>query len=125
MILPYRFVGLDEDFIPDAVEGSILDPNDLRVSGTIVSEQHIPQSFLDNVAAKRTFQDGQSFAQLTKGDDIERVHLARIPVAVVNKWSREGFDLFQAIHDPNGAAIILAKLRAEDLTAFQTTTKSF
>lgn len=119
MILPYRFVGLDEDFIPDTVDG------DLQVTGTIVSEQHIPQSFLDNVASKRAFQDGQTFAQLTKGDEIERIHLARIPVAVVNKWRREGFDIFQAIHDPSGAAIILAKLRAEDLTAFQTTTKSF
>lgn len=28
-------------------------------------------------------------------------------------------------HEPNGSALILAKLRAEDLTAFQTTSKTF
>jgi len=119
MTEPYRFVGLDEDFVPDTIDG------DLQVTGTIVSAQHIPQSFLDSVAAKRDFQDGQSFSALTKGDEIEKIHLARIPVAVVNKWQREGFDLYQAIHDPNGAALILAQLRAENLTAFQTTSKTF
>jgi hypothetical protein len=119
MTAPYSLVTADEDFVVDSVD------SDLQVTGTIVSAQHIPQAFLDKVAAKRNFQDARSFAQLTKGDDTERVHLARIPVAVVNKWRREGFDLFQAIHDPNGSAIILAKLRAEDLTAFQTTSKTF
>lgn len=116
-----RFVGLDEDFIPETVDG------DLQVTGTIVSEQFIPQSFLDRVAAKRNWQDAQSFRALTKGDDIEKVHLARIPVAVVNKWQREGFDLYELVSsgDPNASAIIMAKLRAEDLTAFQTTHKNF
>ncbi|WP_375272847.1 hypothetical protein [Sphingomonas sp.] len=118
MTTPYRFVGLDEDFLPDTVD------SDLQVTGTIVSAQHIPQGFLDRVAAKRNWQDAQTFSQLTKGDEIEKVHLARIPVAVVNKWQREGFDLYQAIHDPNGSALILAKLRAENLTAFQTTSKN-
>ncbi len=118
MNTPYRFVGLDEDFVPDTVD------SDLQVTGTIVSAQHIPQGFLDRVAAKRNWQDAQTFSQLTKGDEIEKVHLARIPVAVVNKWQREGFDLYQAIHDPNGSALILAKLRAENLTAFQTTSKN-
>lgn len=114
-----RFVGLDEDFVIDSID------DDMQVTGTIVSAQEIPQGFLDRVAAKRNAQDAQTFAQLTKGDEIERIHLARIPVAVVSKWQREGFDLFQAIHDPNGSALILAKLRAEDLTAFQTTSKTF
>jgi hypothetical protein len=113
------FVTADEDFIPDTVD------SDLQMTGTIVSSQHIPQSFLDRVAAKRDFQDRQSFSALTKGDEIEKIHLARIPVAVVNKWRREGFDLFDAIHDPNGSALILAKLRSENLTAFQTTSKTF
>jgi hypothetical protein len=119
MPTPYNLVTADEDFVFDSVD------SDLQVTGHIVSEQQVPQGFLDRVAAKRNWQDAQSFSQLTKGDEIEKIHLARIPVAVVNKWSREGFDLFQAIHDPNGAAIILAKLRAEDLTAFQTTSKTF
>lgn len=119
MTQPYRLITADEDFVVDTIDG------DFQVTGHIVSEQQIPQSFLDRVAAKRDAQDARTFAQLTTGDEIEKIHLARIPVAVVNKWRREGFDLFQAIHDPNGAAIILAKLRAEDLTAFQTTSKTF
>lgn len=121
MISNTRFVGLDEQFIPDEVD------SDFQMTGTIVSAQHIPQSFLDRVAAKRNWQDAQAFSQITKGDDTERVHLARIPVAVVNKWQREGFDMLQLVSsgDPNAAAIILAKLRSEDLTAFQTTSKNF
>lgn len=117
----FSFVGLDEDFIPEMVD------SDLQMTGTIVAEQHIPQAFLDNIANKRNWQDSQSFRALTKGDDIEKVHLARIPVAVVNKWQREGFDLYELIGsgDPNATAIIMAKLRAEDLTAFQTTHKNF
>lgn len=119
MNTPLPFVTANEDFIPDTVD------SDLQMTGTIVSSQNIPQSFLDAVAAKRDFQDRQSFSALTKGDEIEKIHLARIPVAVVNKWRREGFDLFDAIHDPNGSALILAKLRSENLTAFQTTSKTF
>lgn len=117
----YSFFGLDEDFIPETVD------NDLQMTGTIVSEQYIPQSFLDNVKAKREWQDSSTFSQLTKGDEIEKIHLARIPVAVVNKWRREGFDLYQLISsgDQNASALILAKLRSEELTAFQTTSKNF
>lgn len=117
----YRFVGLDEDYIPDTFDGGF------RTSGTIVSSQEIPQAWLDRVKAKRDWQDAQAFSTLTKGDDTERVHLARIPVAVVNKWGREGFDLYGLISsgDPNAAAIIMAKLRAEDLQAFTTSSKNF
>ena len=117
----FRFVGLDEDFVPDSFDG------DFRTTGTIVAEQRIPQSFIDRVKAKRDFQDARSFSTLTRGDEIEKVHLARIPVAVVNKWAREGFDMLGLISsgDPHASALILARLRAEDLTAFQTTSKSF
>jgi hypothetical protein len=120
MTQPYRLVSAREEFVPDTVD------SDLRVTGTIVSVQDIPQRFLDEVAAKRNRQDATSFTALTKGDDLERVHLARIPVAVVNKWQREGFDMLALVSscDPNAAAIILAKLRAEDLTAFQLTSKN-
>lgn len=119
MTTPYRFVTADEDFVPETVD------SDFQVTGHIVSTQEIPQSFLDAVAAKRDFQDRRSFAQLTKGDEIEKIHIARIPVVIVNKWAREGFDLFQAMNDANGTALILAKLRVENLTAFQTTSKTF
>lgn len=121
MTTPFRFITADEDFVPDTID------DDLQVTGHIVSAQHIPQGFLDRVAAKRNHQDSQSFSALTRGDEIEKIHLARVPVSVVNKWQREGFDMLQLISsgDPNAAAIILAKLRAEDLTAFQTTSKNF
>lgn len=121
MTAPYRFVGLDEDFIPETFDG------DFRTSGTIVSAQEIPQAWLDRVKAKRDYQDAQAFSTLTKGDDIEKVHLARIPVAVVNKWAREGFDLYALISsgDPNASAIIMAKLRSEDLHAFQVSSKNY
>lgn len=117
----YRFVGLDEQYIPETFDG------DFRTTGTIVAAQEIPQGWLDRVKAKRDWQDSQTFSQITKGDDIDRVHLARIPVAVVNKWGREGFDLYSLISsgDPNAAAIIMAKLRAEDLQAFQVSSKNF
>ncbi|WP_066803373.1 hypothetical protein [Sphingomonas asaccharolytica] len=121
MTTPFRFITADEDFVPDTVD------DDFRMTGTIVSTQNIPQSFLDKVASKRDLQDKQTFSQLTRGDEIEKIHLARIPVAVVSKWHREGFDLFHLIDsgDPNASAIILAKLRADDMAAFQTTSKNF
>lgn len=117
----FRFVGLDEEFVPETFDG------DFQTTGTIVSEQHIPQGWLDRVKAKRDRQDAQSFSQLTKGDEMDRVHLARIPVAVVNKWAREGFDLYGLISSgaPNAAAIIMAKLDLEDLQAFKTSSKTF
>jgi hypothetical protein len=121
MTTPTRFLTAQEEFVPDMVD------NDLQVTGTIVSTQDIPQSFLDRVAHRRAFQDSKSFAQLTKGDDLDKVHLCSIPVAIVNQWARQGFDMLALISsgDPNAAATILAKLRAEDLTAFQTTTRNF
>jgi hypothetical protein len=121
MTAPFRFVGLDEQFVPDSLD------SDLRSTGTIVSAQEIPKAWMDRVKAKRDHQDAQAFRTLTKGDDLEKVHLARIPVSVVNKWRREGFDMLALIdsRDPNAAAIIMARLRAEDLQAFQVSSKNF
>lgn len=45
-------------------------------------------------------------------------HVAKIPTAVVDKWMREGFDIFQA-----SAKQIVARLKSEDLGAFLTTRK--
>lgn len=117
----YTLHTAQEDFIIDTVD------HNLKVTGTIVSTQHIPQAFLDKVKAKRDFQDKQTFAQITKGDEFEKIHLARIPVAVVNKWAREGFDMMALIDsgDSQAAATILAKLRLEDMQGFQTTSKNF
>lgn len=110
-----------EEFIFDTVD------HNFKVTGTIVSTQHIPQSFLDKVKAKRDHQDKQTFAQITKGDEFEKIHLARIPVAVVNKWAREGFDMMALIDsgDHQAASTILAKLRLEGMEGFQTTSKNF
>jgi hypothetical protein len=110
-----------DDFIVDTCD------SDFRVTGTIVTTQNIPQSFLDKVRAKRDFQDAQTFGQLTKGDDLERIHLCRIPVSVVSKWSREGFDMMALLDsgDPKAAQTILAKLRLEEMEGFQTTSKNF
>jgi hypothetical protein len=43
---------------------------------------------------------------------------ASIPAAVVDKWAREGFDIFQ-----ESLPKIMAKLRQEDLGAFITTSR--
>lgn len=48
--------------------------------------------------------------------DMERC--ASIPTAVVEKWMREGFDVFTA-----PAREIIARLRRENLEAFITTNK--
>lgn len=116
-----RFVGLDEHFIPEGLD------SDLRTTGTIVAQQEIPKAWLDRVKAKRDHQDAHAFRTLTKGDDLEKIHLARIPVAVVNKWRREGFDMLALIdsRDPNAASIIMAKLRAEDMHDFRVSSKNF
>lgn len=80
---------------------------------TIQAYQEIPQSFLDNLANKRDFQDGK-FAP-------EELQVASIPGAVVDHWFRQGFSVW----DKNiTAADIVARLKAEDLTKFLATTKS-
>jgi len=78
----------------------------------IKREQHIPQSFLDRLKTERDATEGQRMG------DFHRV--ASIPVAVVEKWMREGFN----IYDKNiKASDVLKKLRNEQLDAFITTTK--
>lgn len=48
----------------------------------------------------------------------EMHRVASVPVAVVEKWLAEGFDIYR-----ESARAIVAKLRSEDLGAFVTTTK--
>jgi len=72
--------------------------------------QEITTDFLDHNAELRH--------QSTMGPSGEMHHVAKIPTAVVDKWMREGFDLFQA-----SAKEIVAKLKHEDLGAFLTTRK--
>lgn len=76
----------------------------------IERHQFIPQSFLDDIRRER-----EDSLQTPDG---EFLHAARIPVAVLDKWDREGFDYNHApIRD------ILAKLRKEQLDAFIATKK--
>lgn len=78
----------------------------------VKKEQHIPQSFLDRL---KTARDESSNNRM---GDYHR--LASIPTVVVEKWMREGFD----IYDKNVTAKeIVARLKLEHLDAFLTTTK--
>ena len=70
--------------------------------------QQVPHSFLTQLREQR---DNSTTAT-------ENTKVASIPIAVVEKWQREGFD----ITDQNVTAQeILMRLKAEDLGAFITT----
>ena len=78
----------------------------------IKREQVIPQSFLDRLKADRDESSTRPMG------DYHRV--ASIPVAVVEKWMREGFNIW----DKNiKASEVVARLKTENLEAFLTTTK--
>lgn len=79
----------------------------------VKKEQQIPQSFMDRL---KSFRDDSSNRRM---GDFERI--ASIPTVVVEKWMREGFN----IYDKNVTAKeIVARLRLEHLDGFLTTTKS-
>lgn len=75
----------------------------------IRKDQEITSEFLDQLADER-------LASKALSNDFHK--LASIPVVVVEKWLREGFDIYR-----EDAKAILKKLRDEDLTAFIATTK--
>ena len=75
--------------------------------------QQISQSFLDNVAEQRNRSREQR--------ENEFMSVAQIPTIVVEKWMREGFDIFSGEHS---AADIVKRLKRENLDAFLTTEKS-
>jgi len=75
------------------------------------STQYIPDDYLRSLKTERDNSMNQ------REGDFMRV--ASIPVAVVEKWTREGFDIYQV-----SGKEILKKLREEDLDAFITTKKS-
>lgn len=72
--------------------------------------QHIPQQFLSNL--KRQREDSMS---VKEG---ELMKVASIPVAVAEKWRREGFDIYRE----SGKAII-KRLHDEGLDGFLATNK--
>ena len=76
--------------------------------------QHIPQWHLDSLAEQRK--------RSTEQREGEFMRVASIPVAVVEKWMREGFDIMS---DKNiTGAEIVKRLKTENLDAFLTTEKS-
>jgi len=96
----------DQPPMHDAVENFHQDGN--RVVREI--SQHIPQQFLTNL--KRQREDSMS---VKEG---ELMKVASIPVAVAEKWRREGFDIYRE----SGKAII-KRLHDEGLDGFLATNK--
>lgn len=78
----------------------------------IKRHQFIPNAFLNDIREER-----ENSIQTPAGD-LYRV--ARIPVAVIDKWEREGFDYNRAPVEE-----ILRKLQLDQLDAFIATKKSF
>jgi hypothetical protein len=72
--------------------------------------QEIPEEFLDDLKDRRFASQGRP-----EGDFM---HVASIPVVVVEKWLREGFDVFKEPYRE-----ILKRLHNEHLDAFIATDK--
>ena len=72
--------------------------------------QNITQAFLDDL------KDARNESTKQRSGEYERI--ASIPTVVVEKWLREGFDLWKA----TGPQIV-RKLQSEDLGAFMATEK--
>lgn len=82
-----------------------------NVDGLAIREdQYISQSFLDGLKNARE----DSVREKAR----EFHHVASIPVSVVNKWMREGFDIYEATIPE-----IMNRLRAEHLDGFIATKK--
>lgn len=80
---------------------------------TIEASQAIPDSFLNQLADERSFQDGK-FAP-------DEIKLCSLPGALVDHWYRQGFSIW----DPNvTASDIVNRLKAEDYSKFLATTKT-
>lgn len=76
----------------------------------ITTEQEIPAFFTDRIADQRTREPAHNAR--------DEWQVADIPVAVVNHWMRQGFDIFRA-----DAREILQRLAHDNLGAFITTGK--
>ena len=81
----------------------------LLIRGT----QEVGQRLLDAIKARR---DASGSARM--GDNH---HVASIPVIVVEKWKREGFDIFSPAVTPRE---IVGRLRREHLDAFIATNRT-
>lgn len=92
---------------------NLLDPNvsfDENDNGLLIrKDQIITDEFLDGLKADR---------EASRGRAGEYHKVASIPTAVVEKWLREGFDIWR--ETPQA---IVKKLHEENLTAFLATEK--
>jgi len=85
---------------------------DENTDGLVIQRyQEIPQDFLDNLKRKRD--------ESMNVREQNYMHVASIPVEIVEKWQREGFD-FQN----ESVRKIVAKLKSENLDAFLVTNKA-
>lgn len=98
----------NEPIIHDVTNKVLADNDDNNF--TIAHAQHIPTSHLDYLKRQRDAS--------TSYKDGEYSTVASVPVAVHEKWLREGFDMMA---EP--ATKILMRLRNENLDAFITTKK--
>lgn len=94
---------------PDLIQSNASffeDAGDLTAKHT----QHISQAFLDDL------KDSRNQSKSTREGDFMRV--ASIPTVVVEKWLREGFNIWEA----SGPEIV-KRLNQEDLGMFMATEK--
>lgn len=93
--------------IPNLIQS---DTDFMQQAGETVRKhtQHISQAFLDDL------KDARNESTQKPMGEFHRV--ASIPTAVVEKWLREGFDIWEA----SGPEIV-KKLQAEDLQMFMAT----
>lgn len=85
---------------------------DENVDGLVIQKsQNIPQEYLDSL------KDQRFESRHRPAGDYMRV--ASIPVVVIEKWMKEGFDFY---NEP--ASKIVAKLKSEGLDGFLTTDKA-
>lgn len=74
--------------------------------------QEVPDSFLQRLRQKRDASENRPAGDMH--------HVASIPVAIVEKWMAEGFNIF----DKNvKVSEIVKRLHSEDMTAFMVTSK--
>lgn len=85
---------------------------DENTDGLVIQKsQNITQEYLDSLKEARFESKNRPTG--------EYMRVASIPVVVIEKWMREGFDFY---NEP--ASKIVAKLKAEHLDAFLTTDKA-
>lgn len=96
----------------ELIDPTITLSEDTDAALVVKREQPIPQSFLDRLKYERNESSNSRMGDYHK--------VASIPTVVVEKWMREGFNIFDKnVKLPE----IVARLKNESLEAFMATTK--